>query len=591
MRSRVCLLVAPAVVLLGASPVAAATLQVGPGQTYTTPCAAIAAASAGDEIDIAAATYTDTCTIGTAGLHLKGVGGRPKIDVTGEEPAGMKGVYAIEADDVVIENLELMGAQISVAEGENGAGLRIQSNGVVVTNCYIHDNQNGILSGPVTGAGTGTVTIEHTELSNNGLGNGCNDGNGCTHNAYIGPYAHLIFQFNYSHSVGSDGGHLLKSRAVRTDVLYNRMTGEMGDDSYELEIAQGGTGIVVGNVFEKGPNSMNSGTSLFFCDPSDGCAAGTNVLYVANNTFVNDDGASTTFVHLGGTGMLASAHDNIFSGTGTPSSSGALSADNLSGVDPQFVAPSSYDYHLKSTSPAIGKGVAEGSAAGFPLTPVWEYVDPESAVVRATRRARTARSAAAAGGAADRRRGRGRAREEAGAAAAARAADPVAARVPRPADPDRAAAPVRTPATARIRAAADRVAAAVATSRERRAARTRASSPVSACSRSRSPRTGAVARSGPRDLVRVGDSAAERQAYEHARERARLRQPRHVEVLRGLDRRVRHRVAHTQNLRDDAGWPVAIASRREDVRAIAVSARRSGGERGLHFQGRERRAP
>src|ERR1700735_3244880 len=96
-----CVLVPGGVVatLLFAPPADAATLQVGPGQTYTTPCAAIAAASAGDEIDIATGTYTDTCAINTAGLHLKGVGGRPKIDVTGEEPAQSKGVYAVEADD------------------------------------------------------------------------------------------------------------------------------------------------------------------------------------------------------------------------------------------------------------------------------------------------------------------------------------------------------------------------------------------------------------------------------------------------------------------------------------------------------------
>ncbi len=368
-------------------PAAAATLMVGPGQTYTTPCAAIAAASPNDEIDIAAGTYTDTCTISTAGLHLKGVGGQPKIDVTGEEPAGSKGVYAIEADNVTIENLELTGAQISAAEGENGAGLRIQSNGVVVTHCYIHDNQDGILAGPVTGDGTGTLTVEHSEFSNNGLGNGCNDGNGCTHNLYINKYAQFIFQFNYTHSVGVDSGHLLKSRAFESDILYNRITGEMGDDSYEVDLPNGGLSILVGNVIEKGPNSGNKGTSLIYGDPGDGgYGAGMNLLYLANNTFVNDSGSSsTTFVNVGaGGGMLAAAHDNIFSGMGTVSNTGALSVDNLSGVDPLFVNPATYDYHLQATSPAIGKGVAQGSAGAFSLVPVFEYVDPLSSVPRLT---------------------------------------------------------------------------------------------------------------------------------------------------------------------------------------------------------------
>jgi hypothetical protein len=295
----------------------------------------------------------------------------------------MKGIYAIEADDVIVENLELMGAQIPSSQGENGAGLRIQSSGVIVTNCYIHDNQNGILSGPLT-AGTGTQTIDHTEFANNSLGMGCTDGNGCTHNLYIGHYAKLIFQFNYTHTAGSDSGHLLKSRALESDILYNRITGETGDDSFEVDLPNGGTGILIGNVIEKGPSSGNTSVSLNYGE--EGLGTGTNVLYVANNTFVNDSSGNTTFISIATGGMLGAAKDNIFSGTGTPSSTGMLSADNLSGSVASFlfVNPAMYDYHLQSGSPAIDKGVAEGSAGSFPLTPEWEYVDPVSGVPRLT---------------------------------------------------------------------------------------------------------------------------------------------------------------------------------------------------------------
>ena len=212
---------------------------------------------------IAAGTYQDTCSIGTAGLHLKGVGGRPKIDITGMAPPNQKGIFAIEADNVIIENLELMGAAIDDGSGGNGAGLRIQSNGVVVTNCYIHDNQEGILSAPIT-AQTGTQTIDHTEFQNNGLGDAC-DAASCVHNVYVGDYAKLIFQFNWSHALATDTadkGHLFKSRALESDILYNKFTGEMGHDSYEVDIPNGGNAIVIGNVIEKGPNPDNSFPSV-----------------------------------------------------------------------------------------------------------------------------------------------------------------------------------------------------------------------------------------------------------------------------------------------------------------------------------------
>ena len=48
------------------------TLAVGPGQTFDTPCAAIAAAAPNDVIEIASDVYTDSCVIGVTGLTLYG---------------------------------------------------------------------------------------------------------------------------------------------------------------------------------------------------------------------------------------------------------------------------------------------------------------------------------------------------------------------------------------------------------------------------------------------------------------------------------------------------------------------------------------
>lgn len=77
------------------------------------------------------------------------------------------------------------------------------------------------------------------------------EGHGFTHNVYIGNCASLVFAFNYSHD--ANVGHLLKTRAAVNYILYNRLTGENGTDSYEIDIPNGGTSFVIGNLIQQGP--------------------------------------------------------------------------------------------------------------------------------------------------------------------------------------------------------------------------------------------------------------------------------------------------------------------------------------------------
>ena len=106
-----------AAALLCAGAADAATLQVGPGKTYAKPCLAIAAAKAGDviEVDASGSYKGDTCAWFTDNLTVRGVNGRAKIDITGVTPAQQKGIFTIAATTATIENMELSGAAISAS--------------------------------------------------------------------------------------------------------------------------------------------------------------------------------------------------------------------------------------------------------------------------------------------------------------------------------------------------------------------------------------------------------------------------------------------------------------------------------------------
>ncbi|MGI8958446.1 MAG: hypothetical protein ACR2IV_01530 [Bryobacteraceae bacterium] len=129
-----------------------------------------------------------------------------------------------------MRTIEFSGAQIPVEDGNNGAGIRISGQNMTIKNCYFHNNQDGILESNIAGS---HIDIEFSEFANNGAGDGQ------SHNLYIGSVAALKFAFNYSHD--AIVGHLLKSRAAVNYILYNRLTGENGTDSYEIDLPNGGT--------------------------------------------------------------------------------------------------------------------------------------------------------------------------------------------------------------------------------------------------------------------------------------------------------------------------------------------------------------
>jgi hypothetical protein len=360
-KSTYALIPALLVSLMAAGSVSAATLSVGSGKTYAAPCAAIGAAKDGDIIEInGTQTYSgDVCGIYANNLTIRGVNGRPKIDAAGRNAMG-KGIWVVIGNNVTVENVEMFGAKVV---DKNGAALRLEGTKFTLRQAYLHDNENGILSGANTAS---DVLIENSEFGHNGYGDGY------SHNLYIGNVKSLTFRYNYSHD--ANAGHNLKSRAMLNIVQNNRFSSDgTGQPSYEIDLPNAGTSYVIGNVIQQ-PAANGNPNLLAYGE--EGVSNPGSDLYVVNNTFLNDYGSGGTFVMVGGgvsTPVLL--QNNIFGGVGTMTNqSNATIRTNYSAAAPGFVNRAAYDLHPTANAQVINTGTTPGvSASGFSLAPIAQY--------------------------------------------------------------------------------------------------------------------------------------------------------------------------------------------------------------------------
>lgn len=358
-------------------PPASATLAVGPGKTYATPCKAFAAAKAGDKIEIQGnTTYRgDVCAITANNLTIRGVNGRPKIDADGKHANG-KAIWVVVGNNTVIENVEMFGAKVP---DKNGAALRLEGTHFTLRSAFLHNNENGILSGANADS---NIIIEYSEFGYNGYGTGY------THNLYIGDVKSLTFRYNYSHD--ANVGHNLKSRARINTIAYNRFsstepgktgTTTSGAPSYEIDLPNAGTAYVFGNVIQQ-PRVNNNPALLAYGE--EGANNRSHDLYVVNNTFLNDDASRGTFVMVGsGVTKAVLLQNNIFGGAGSVTTQGtATQKTNFRSSAPSYVHRENYD--LRPVDNAVINTASEVGvpASGVKLKPEAVYKHPVSGATR-----------------------------------------------------------------------------------------------------------------------------------------------------------------------------------------------------------------
>ncbi len=374
-------------------------ILVGPVQKHTKPSDAARIARDGDTIEITAGIYRgDVVAWRANNLTIKGVGGLVTLVAEGKSVEG-KAIWVIKGNNTRIENIEFVGARV---RDKNGAGIRQEGAGLVVSNCIFRDNEEGILTGPNSAS---DILIENSEFSHNG------HSGGKSHNIYIGRIRSFTLRNSYIHHayIGSN----VKSRANINRIVNNRIMDEHdGRGNYSIDLSNGGIAYIAGNLIHQSPYTENYHMIAF---GPEGLAYPDNQLSVINNTMVNDRSDGRFIWNRSNT--PAKIFNNIFAGAGKAVRGNAIFRGNvlappstwknrlkyrftgkhpaLKGLslatnnhivdDIKFRNRLHFDYRLLADSPAIDSAVEVVDNEGKSLIPIFEYEYPHKAVPRPLR--------------------------------------------------------------------------------------------------------------------------------------------------------------------------------------------------------------
>lgn len=303
----------------------------GPSQTFKTLAAAVAAAVAGDTITLdAGAVFAESVEL-TVPLLINGQG---KVANPGSATASFSGgaiidgstftTYALGKGGLVlgagciIRGCEVRGFGLKESTTGGTAGIRTTdtaAKNVVIDNCYVHDNQDGVSEGGTPNISDWTIT--NSLFANNGIGDGL------SHNIYVeGVRLTMSGVTSIVKAQGPDttritgsagGGHALKTRSNAlaisgTNYFY-------ASDAAPIDIPDGTTqpfSIAAGTTIAKAAVDANHGVLDYCAESVNNGAAGGTVIAVFDalcaRPFVNINGGKVDFTGSTlGTGVAMTA--------------------------------------------------------------------------------------------------------------------------------------------------------------------------------------------------------------------------------------------------------------------------------------------
>jgi hypothetical protein len=145
---------------------------------------------------------------------------------------------------------------------------------------------------------------------------------------------------------------------VVNDISYNRLTGEDGTGSYELDIPDGGATRVVGNVIQQGSATENSAMLAYAAESASNPGS---QLSVVNNTFVNDRPGNATAVSVGRsmTDPVTVVNNISVGQTTLVDQTAAQVGPNCLPGDALFVNRAAFDFRLRQRSPCRDAGTPD----------------------------------------------------------------------------------------------------------------------------------------------------------------------------------------------------------------------------------------
>ena len=284
----------------------ARTLAVGPGQPYATPSLAARAAEDGDTVLIEPGEYYDCAVWARDRLTIAGNG--PGVLITDTTCQG-KALFIVRGADITIRDLTLTRAR--VPDG-NGAGIRLEGQGLILERVRFVNNQVGLLSGIV---GPGEIHIRDCTFERGGRGG--------DHPLFaVWVWGAALLRIENSTFTDVKGGQI-STGTRRTALVGNRIGTGTGDAPAVAVMVTDSDLMIEDNVLSIGPNAPRLAASVV--------AIGQGTVTLRRNRLVNETGQEAAML-LNWTGTTPVVADNKVGPGDTVLSTSGVWRHRMSGV-------------------------------------------------------------------------------------------------------------------------------------------------------------------------------------------------------------------------------------------------------------------